>query len=184
MSSAPAIIDVDYTKNHLIVSYDATKQPNSANPQVNFKYSTDEQGGSKKFGIRLPTLANPVIKWGFEDKTLAETDKELQSVEVWAFVIEDDGQTQLISPRDYVYQFDVPVSFTGGNLETSFSDFMDDGVSCYEIFDSSIFIPSKSLGDILQSSVIPACCIIVVTNFSFNIAHFDTVLFFSHHHFT
>ena len=160
MSSAPTIINIDYTKNHLIVSYDATKQHNGVNPQVKFKYFTDHlQSSTKDFGIRLPTLANPVIKWGFVDKNLAETDKELQSVEVWTFAIEDDGLTKLTSPNDNIYQFDVPENFVGENLETGFSDFMDDGASCYEIFDASIFIPSKLLGHILTSAFISACCI-------------------------
>ena len=140
-------VTIDFSRYYLRVTYDATKQDLTENPQINFNYYISSNV-SQKLGIRLPTDAKKSIKWRYnEEVPLVEADqRNLQAKETWTLKIEDDGHTTLKSPARNVYEndFDEVSEFKGGSLETSFADFMTDGVSCYEIFDPSPLIASMS----------------------------------------
>ena len=139
---------VDFSRYHLKVTYDARKQaPTNSNPQINFKYKINNYE-FQRLGIRLPTRIQKSIKWRYTEVPLEESDQKLGARETWTLQIEDDGHTTLESPNmnNNVYEndFDQVPEFKGGSLETSFADFMTDGVSCYEIFDPSPLTASMS----------------------------------------
>ena len=138
-------VTIDFSRYHLRVTYDATKQDLNENPQINFNYYISSNV-SQKLGIRLPTDATKTIKWRYTEVLLEKSDQKLRARETWTLQIEDDGHTTLKSPASNVYENDfnkVP-QFKGGNLKTSFDDFMTDGVSCYETFDPSPLDASMS----------------------------------------
>ena len=138
---------IDYSRYYLQVTYDASKQgPSNKNPQVQFKVFNDDNS-SKTLGIRLPTEEVKEIKWSWETESLTEPDKDMEAKTTWTFEIGEDGLATLTSPGGTQYHRDLKQytpDIKGGCLEVKFPDFMTDGVSCYQIIDSTSFIPGKS----------------------------------------